>query len=614
MGETKGRKRGKHRALILLLLLPGLLILLLLAYETVQNSFVEPTGEMRSGERRGRPQPIIDRLASNPGAPSDSSRLSEERKAAAAGTLIIVAIGNDRFGQSEKHALRYAESDARMIGRFLSEGARGLHKGASLHVLVGMDATRDRITETFESLIKTARPEDTVVVSFAGIDKTVRRGDGDERHTETVLLTHEFDPERVSAAVIPRTARGVIPLRLLGAWLSRIQARQQVVVLDTGGTREHLRSFQEVMTGRDAKLGAASARSALVIGLDGDASESPKVGGGLLAAALLRGLSGEADTGPHPDGVVSAHELEASLPRLYFEVSRQVGSVTAGRLRTLAVGKDFLVASPDPSRSGGFAGGQRKSAAPPVPTEKGRRDLALIFATDEYDDAHWSPLRNPIHDARTLKKELETRYGFDVTLVENPRFADMRDHLASLQAATYGPEDQLLVFVAGHGTYDELTREGYVIARDSGAGPVPGLAISNSQLRTAVDAIPCEHILVVMDTCFGGTFDQHVSESTHRGSTAYGDIETDKLIKRLLGYHARLYLTSGGKEYVPDGRPGRHSPFAFKLLEGLRGATGRPDFVTWNDLKGHVRALETEPRAGTFGNCDPGADFVFRLR
>jgi uncharacterized caspase-like protein len=599
VGETGSKQRGVSRALMLLLLLPGLLILLLLASAWWQKAWVNVEGEnaIRSQVTAGGIAPV------GPAAPQHASPTPT-------GTLFVVAIGNDRFVEPSKYELRYAESDAAKVGRFLSAGTEGLFANSSIHTLVGSDATHAHIAETFESLVRTVRPEDMVVVSFAGIDKTVRRRVGAERHTETVLLAHDFDPDGLDKPALTLDAPGTIPLRVLAAWLSRMQARKRIVVLDTGGTREHLRSFQELMTERDALLGEASARSLLVVGLDGNASESPKVGGGLLAAALLRGLSGDADLGPDLDGLVSAHELEAALPRLYFEVMREVGSAQAGRLRTLAVGADFLVANAGQER-GGF---HVPARAPPAPPASKRRDHAILFATDEYDDAQWSRLRNPIHDARTIRKELETRYGFDVTLVENPRFADMRDHLARLQAASFGPKDQLLVFVAGHGTYDELTREGYVIARDSGPGPVPGLAISNSQLRTAVDAIPCEHILVVMDTCFGGTFDQRVSDSTHRGNTAYDDIKTDKLIKRLLGYHARLYLTSGGKEYVPDGRPGRHSPFAFKLLEGLRGGAGRADLVTWTDLKGHVRALKTEPRAGTFGNCDPGADFVFRIR
>jgi hypothetical protein len=80
---------------------------------------------------------------------------------------------------------------------------------------------------------------------------------------------------------------------------------------------------------------------------------------------------------------------------------------------------------------------------------------------------------------------------------------------------------------------------------------------------------------------------------------------------RILRYDARFYLTSGGKEYVPDGRPGRHSPFMFKLLEGLRGGAGRKRLVTWKDLSTHVRGLKTEPCAGAFGDSDPGADLLF---
>ncbi|MFO0701106.1 MAG: hypothetical protein U0236_17930 [Nitrospira sp.] len=75
-------------------------------------------------------------------------------------------------------------------------------------------------------------------------------------------------------------------------------------------------------------------------------------------------------------------------------------------------------------------------------------------------------------------------------------------------------------------------------------------------------------------------------------------------------YKTRRYLTSGGTEYVPDGRPGAHSPFARKLLEALRSYGGKDGYLTIDNIQQYVEKVTPEPRAGSFGAHDPGGDLV----
>ena len=46
-----------------------------------------------------------------------------------------------------------------------------------------------------------------------------------------------------------------------------------------------------------------------------------------------------------------------------------------------------------------------------------RRDYALLFATDVYDE--WEDLSNPVYDATAIEKELREKYGFETELVLN---------------------------------------------------------------------------------------------------------------------------------------------------------------------------------------------------
>ena len=52
------------------------------------------------------------------------------------------------------------------------------------------------------------------------------------------------------------------------------------------------------------------------------------------------------------------------------------------------------------------------------------------------------------------------------------------------------------------------------------------------------------------------------------------ELDQFEYINRKLKLKTRKFLTSGGKEYVSDGRPGQHSPFVRKLLEAIRSYGG----------------------------------------
>src|SRR6478609_6617495 len=94
-----------------------------------------------------------------------------------------------------------------------------------------------------------------------------------------------------------------------------------------------------------------------------------------------------------------------------------------------------------------------------------RTDYALVFATDEYD--HWSSLVNPVADCRAIGKELTDRFGFKVDLVENATQDVIVKKLREYAEKKYKPLDQLLIFFAGHGQYDQTFGEGYVVTKDS---------------------------------------------------------------------------------------------------------------------------------------------------
>jgi hypothetical protein len=117
----------------------------------------------------------------------------------------------------------------------------------------------------------------------------------------------------------------------------------------------------------------------------------------------------------------------------------------------------------------------------------------------------------------------------------------------------------------------------------------------------------------MLDACFGGSFVGR-RPAASRGEADYGSVSRDELIHRRMQYRTRLYITSGGEVYVSDGDPGKHSPFAFRLLEALRSANAKNGVVTYAHLMSYLERARMEPRTGDFGDHEPGGDFLFITR
>jgi len=271
-------------------------------------------------------------------------------------------------------------------------------------------------------------------------------------------------------------------------------------------------------------------------------------------------------------------------------VSIEVVNIKGGTVRStrsILVGKDALADAVDANR----------------------KDYALIIATDKYDN--WDDLSNPINDAETIASILKEKYAFTTEVIENPTLEEINDKLFDYNTRKFNPQDQVFIFFAGHGYFDETLGEGYVVASNSLLNDKGKTTyLSHNILRERLDNIKCDHIFLAMDVCFGGTFDKKLAKA--RGADAMEEAMDQQYLVKKLSKRTRKFLTSGSKEYVPDGTPGHHSPFATQFIKALRevgGGVGR--VMTLMELNTYFLRLPTEPYFGSFGNDDPQSDFVF---
>ncbi|MCY4569002.1 MAG: caspase family protein [Candidatus Poribacteria bacterium] len=234
------------------------------------------------------------------------------------------------------------------------------------------------------------------------------------------------------------------------------------------------------------------------------------------------------------------------------------------------------------------------------------RNYALLFAVDTYD--HWPKLRYPHFDAINIKQDLEDIYGFEVELIQNPAKADILRELHKYAQKEYAPEDQLLIFFAGHGDFDTVTNMGYIVSQDT-KKPQDDIVrlsyFSHSYFRDIIDRMSCKHIFLVMDTCYSGTFDERLAMRGEAENLT--EMLSSEDIKRKLTYTTRWYLTSGAKEKVPD-----DSLFVRALLEALRSKGGSDNVLTIKEILTYLEDLsDPTPCFDEFGRNAPGSDFLF---
>jgi tetratricopeptide (TPR) repeat protein len=238
-----------------------------------------------------------------------------------------------------------------------------------------------------------------------------------------------------------------------------------------------------------------------------------------------------------------------------------------------------------------------------------QKSYALLFATNDYD--YWKHLSGPIPDAKALKNILEQKYGFQTELVEDPTRDQILIKLRQYEQRQFGDADQLLIFFAGHGFRDSDSNQGYLVAKDTKlASEDLGRASFESydDLRGKIDAIPVKHLLLVLDACFGGTFDAQLLQSSSRGDDSSAASLAERFRDRM-PYTSRKYLASGGDRYVPDTSASGHSPFVTAFLQALydhdRGYFATPD------LEAALESINPEPRGGNWGSNQAGSEFFF---
>ena len=228
---------------------------------------------------------------------------------------------------------------------------------------------------------------------------------------------------------------------------------------------------------------------------------------------------------------------------------------------------------------------QQRGFAEEAPTDQSSlgpgNNYALVIGIDDYA-APLPKLKTAVNDAQSLAALLSSKYGFHVTTLLNHDAT--RDKI--LDAITHfrkslAENDSLLIYYAGHGTYDRTTDKGYWLPVDADPDPlITSHDISADDLVTEVRGLAARHVIVISDSCFSGDLSRDAGDiSPSDGNQAY--------IHRMQRAPSRTLMASGSDEPVSDSGSQGHSVFAALLLQAMNSHSGQA--FTADDLFVSIR-------------------------
>lgn len=230
------------------------------------------------------------------------------------------------------------------------------------------------------------------------------------------------------------------------------------------------------------------------------------------------------------------------------------------------------------------------------------RNLAVIIGINQYSNGI-ATLQTAVNDAIALAETLKQDHGYEVKLLldQEATLDDVTRLLKEKLPIEISSNDRVLFYFAGHG-----------IAIDSDDGPGGYLIPQNARqdiretylpmqvLHDSLTALPCRHLLTILDCCFSGAF----RWSSLRNISSRPEIIYQERYDRFIQSPAWQVLTSTGYDQtaldiltdnrVPSNKRQQHSPFAEALLDALQGEADIFPSLQNDDLSGDGVITATE--------------------
>ncbi|HSK13250.1 MAG TPA: caspase family protein [Phnomibacter sp.] len=527
------------------------------------------------------------------------------------GKTYSICIGIDNY---KTFPLPNCKKDAIALHQLLKAKAPG--DSNRHYLLLDEYATKDSILGLIRRISSDAKRQDRFVFFFAGLTYNHgSRSENSETHfcpaksIDDVPAKYLMGDSVIDRAVLSR----LISMKLLQEYVQLLPCREQMFIAEAASTENLNAEFASALMQGSPDMASLHDVNRVIVA-------PKKLGielrdGGMLALAIQK-----MDTSKY-------NIYDLFNPEKANGTAQAILSQCEGDYATVFFEKDFIKLYQQINRNNPVMRSRNMKLNLPQPDKESlekKKKYALIIGTDHYKGRGWDPLNNPIRDATEIATILKEMYGYEVTLLTDPTAENIYAHLLD-QYSKQSPDDDFIIYIAGHGDYDKyILDDGFLVCTDSRSvedDPMRNTYISHSKLKRILNRMPARQVLVLLDVCHAGTFDESVLGGVTRENTSNQALlqrNVNQFVMEKGKYVTRKVLTSVGKQPAFDGLVGGHSPFATYLLKLLYAAGGEIGLITASDLFSSLQKaglneesdMRIHPHQAGFGNHEPEAEFI----
>jgi len=537
------------------------------------------------------------------------------------GRLFIIGVGINDYPHTP---LRNCIKDTRMMVEHISElykshpkcneELNNFESSIFINELYDAQATNENIKKAFENFALKARPNDYFFFIFNGMSDLKILDESENSVKQTVMLFWNSE----------------LPLSTLSRWIELIPCNDQMIITEAGHGKNYGFELIASLSPKEYAYIVDNPRNRIIVTTSGLGVDAFNCNGLWIDHGPLNWIMNQSNNifnafysgvyGKKKDSLCKQNKLCDTCYLEYDLIGKElecninpVFNPNAPYVK-IFYEKEFLAILSNYLQDSRSRGVKTLYVAPPEKTEPDvSENYAVVIGINEYEGKEtWKNLSNPLNDAVAVADILEKQFGYKTIRLDNAEKNDVLNELLRMKSLM-NEQDNFLLFVAGHGYYDEEFSDGFIVTKDSRAlddDPLKDSYLDFASLQKLIDNMPANNIFVIFDICFGGTFGITSRDLDYIDySEELADISIEELEKRKLekGYKSRIYLASGEKE-VPDywNNSLNHSPFADKLIKIL---SSEQSYYTPGYIHQKLELNITEPLLKEFGNHDTRGEF-----
>jgi hypothetical protein len=547
---------------------------------------------------------------------------SYDRNNYAVASAWILSIGIDDYGprkydDCKSDALSYTEFFKKQFAAKKTSSVAGslFHE----YVLLDKNATKDSILAVLKEISRRASFNDYFIFNFSGQSNSLAK---DSESYATYFFP--FDVGGFIDKPVNRNIRDtssvfnhLISLNVLQEYIQAIRANNQLFISEAGPSGKFKTEFIKTLMQNSPEVASILNKNRVIIVPNGFGLDAVGCQGDFFKKGPINYYITSLDSA----NIYDLFGSEYAANQVAFKIKNKAYSCQSFAYDYFDIffERKFLKEYKDIFEGGD---GQTRGLKPKVKELKEAAHLsgkqyALVVGTDNYSGG-WKKLPNAINDARAIRDELAQDYGFEVQLLEDKPMDTIYKAIGEYYR-TLQPDDQLILYFAGHGDREmEMLDDGFIVCADSKsreADLTRNSYIQYVKLQKMINKIPARQILVMLDVCHAGTFNQKRGDPVK----TMANRNVRQFLVDQSQFTCRKFLSSVGTDEAFDGKPGDHSPFANLLLQVLRARGNNSNGVV--TLSGIFSVLQTaslnetetlkiSPQRDGFGKDNPESDFI----